>query len=280
MKKNNKIILGVSIISVLTCGVIGLTPTKSMKNEQGIIVSKPTESNGILLNAAEIKMRNVGDTFILEAVVNEDATYKSVTFTSSDNEAISITKLSDTSCKLTKQKDFTEYVEITAKSDDPFIDLSSSCYIRAFNNLKSLNGDVLWSASKGDVNFELEDDYKFLLVNGASYDVDWEIQTIFGALDNNEYPDTYKNIEEEDLQLIKQDLQEIFGDNTLKNYSTFIDQGRNYIHFEFVYTNDIFNGLVNKELSFEYRDMDVSWLSERYIAATNVDIDNDEVLVI
>lgn len=282
-KKNNKALLFIAGLALVIGGAYSVSQAVDSSNNNGIILTPGDESSDIALNATSIKMKNVGDTFTLSASVNADATVKSITFTSSDPEAISVTKVNSTSVKLTKLKDFEEFVTITATSDDPFVDLSATCSVRAYNHLTSISGDMNVFYTIDGIRYSCDTD-TFDLKTGITYSVSWAINTIFSKfLDTEKYPstNTYYLIEEEDMLGLKSTIQEVFGVNTISNFTqNSNDSDVNNITFDLVYSADILDEGETLDKTISYNGLSTTITLNSYVVASDLNINQSGTIVL
>lgn len=281
MNKNKLIVLSVSAVSVVTCALIGLIPTKNNNDNKDydMVISTSNENNDFNLNATEIKLKDIGDTFILSATLNEDATFKKVIFTSSDEEAISITPYGDSSCRLTKLKDFYDYVEITAVSNDPFVDVEATCLVRCYNKMININGDLSWTAEYNGQTFKSEKDDTFYLIKGAKYECVWPTYSTFSQMYSDDHPDTYYDIEDQDFEALKQMTQGIWGENEIISFTQYFDEGLNMIEYSFIYEHEI--SFVPGEYNNYYLSDDLcrQLFFYNYVAVTSLELPEDDIVL-
>lgn len=281
MNKNKLIVLSVSAVSVVTCAMIGLIPTKNNNDNQDydMVISTSNENNDFNLNATEIKLKDIGDTFILSATLNEDATYKTVTFTSSDEEAIEIIPYGNSSCKLKKLKEFYDYVEITAVSNDPFVDFEATCLVRCYNKLREINGDVYWTAEYDGTAFKCEKEDRFYLIQGAKYECEWYISSSFSAVDLDENPDTYTDIEDQDFEALKQMVQGTWGENELITFTQHCENSYNMVEYSFIYEHEI--SFIPGDFNDYYLtdDLHHQLIFYNYVAVTSLELPDDDIVL-
>lgn len=227
------------------------------------------------------KLKRVGDTTIIEASVNSDATIQSIEFTSSRTDVIQVLYRNEKSATLKKLKQFEGYVYITAKSRDPFVSVSAQCKFRCYNPIVSL-GDAGAIAFQGDTRIGTlgSDIDEFILKRGLTYKGYIDITTYFGDFDEPNEGGTEVKIEPEAMQEFKNSIQTALGSN---NPITSISQdedydGRGTTEFCFNFTcNEEFEGIRTVEVDGKT----ATWRFKKYVAVSSMQgINPDGVYVI
>lgn len=241
--KKNIILLCSCTLLIASLGIVMLSSSsKESTNASQTSSSSEETTQQTGLNAKEIKFAQNGEYFELVANFPSSAIVKSVTFTSSDPESVSVTRINDTKARLTRLKLFTGNVIITAKNNDPYSSSNeATCKVRCYNNVISINDT--YSALK-DSNTYMSKTGAYLSV-GTPIKIKMSISTNFGENEDAYTDGTFTNIESQDLISLKNQLVDIFTeDNTISDFkqkdNTSCDD--NEIYFNLDYKVDIFNG--------------------------------------
>lgn len=256
-------------VSLLLCGGY----LYYQKNENEIISSNnnPITVNQISLLSKEVRLKKVGDYFDLKAIVNDDATIQSVSFSCDNNQAITLTKIDYNTVRITKNEDFYGQITITASSDDPFVNLKSTCIVRAYNYVTYL-GDLYLEKIYDDSNkiynkLKAEAD-QIILKEGLYYKAYLPISTCFGDK-KDEYAEsdlTFTDVEEIDKDNIINELQNVLGNNIINDsYTVDFRGGDNYLYFTFKCVESY-----DKTVSFVYEGIKKEISFIKYVPALNI----------
>lgn len=288
MKKKNSKTLIISLCSLILLG--GASYLFLSKNKNSQIREDPSSYNDkadedFMLNYKDIKLKNVGDEIVLEAKTNADATFSSVSFTSSDPSAISITRKNATSVILKKLRDFEGLVTIQAKSDDPFIDLTKTCTVRCYNNFKSFD-DLYSGFIINNQNKYLDNCDVIYLKEGTKTCVTLASSTLFSEKQELK-TGTYTKIEDQDLENIKAQFTNFFkSSNPLLDFtqvdnspsSEDDESSQNEISFTIDYKTDIFNGKTSIPLTLTLDGITKNLTVTKYVQASMTMTDQTLVL--
>ena len=279
---NKKRIITLATLFFALVSIFSINYTKdNQSNSEGIIITEDDSDGPITFNASEIKMKNIGDTFVLEATVNDDASFKKLKFTSSNPNAIKVSENRNLSCKLTKITDFTELVFINITTIDPFDDYEASVSVRSYNRISDIDNDLEWYATRDGLTKEYDNSSQVVLVENASYQFVWYIKTIFTQHKlNTNYKNTYTSIEEEDLDELITQLEDIFK-NPIENIEVIEEDNEDFsvLTFEMTYVNDIFQNEDSFEAELSIYDTSTTWSISKYKAITDINIDGNNYVL-
>ncbi len=242
----------------------------------------PLDVSPLQLEFKEGQFKYQGDEMILEATVNDNASVKSITFTSSDSTKVEVIKAGPLSCKVKKKKTFTGYVMITAKSDDPFVEISAQCKVRCYNYITNL-GDMSYVPYQGGSEVRAlisEEVDNIILKQGLTYKCSMEIDTAFGDCEEPYNDGTQVKIESAAMTSLKASIQEALGSkNTITSFiqnESYNGIGTTYIKFEFT-CQEVFDG--TKKITTDGQQTGFTF--HRYNAVTGIEnFDTSEILVI
>ncbi len=277
-KINSKVVMyAVSAVIIgASCILLNTNkPTLEMDN-----TSSKSNDLQVGLNYKNVKFKNNGDSFELIAIVNEDATIKSVKFTCDHEDYVSLTRISQNSVRITRLKQFQGLVTITATSDDVYSNFKENCYVRCYNNITSL--DDTYSSFVGEKSYLFPDVDTIYMSEKFVTKVNMNVSTNFGTSDNVYNDGTFPNIEENDLSQIKNNLTKLFSPLTINNFSQNDNSNcsENIITFELFYNSSIFNtsNEVIKKFTFETFSLDL--ILKKYIPVNGIEFSQDGIIVI
>lgn len=268
-KRNN------TLFYTLICGCVlatsfGLVLHKknmsSLNEENSSIIYEEGEKNGDFhLNYSNIKSKKIGDEFTITATINENATFQSVTFEVSNNEALETIKLTSNSITLKRVKDFEDYITVKVTSDDPFVNAEETCTIRCYNNFTGFVTINTSSISDGTTSYTklkaicAEDE--FILKKGLNYSGKLLCSSTFSYLngENGYDGNTRVLLEDDTMEDIKSLLEDLFL-NTITSFSQdLLETDYNQISFSFVYNNELnfSSQTISKKLTYESYSLNV-----------------------
>lgn len=279
MKKINRN-LAVNICSlVLVCSAIiigfNFNSSDSEKNEKESSIDEVVETG---LNKKEIKFKNNGDTFVLSATVNQDATIKSVRFISDRSDCISITRKTENSVILKRIKEFTGVVKITAISEDPFSDFKAECYVRCYNAFKYFL-DSCSTFVVNDAPLKYLDTDTVFLAKGKITRFALNLETAFSIYEDSQPEGTYTQIEDDDFVNLKNQIVEMFSPNRVYNITQEENGDGNTIFFDIDYQTEIIeNSSVVKNISLENEELNLTL--KKYVPVGDIEMSTSDVIVL
>ena len=281
----NKKIIALSLLGVLLGGLLYFENNKNIENSTS---STSYFSQDLKLSKTDVKMKNNGEYFILQALVNENATIKSITFTSIDPTSVEVVKIDESSCKVIKLKDFLDTVTITVKPDDPFSKIVKECKVRCYNTFKSFNtfyANKIYDDEqvyKSFLSYHNEDE--IYLRTGLTYECKFILETIFSYLNEDIYDvnDTFINIEEDDMNLFENEFQKILGNNPITSFTQNLSEtSANTIVFTFTYLYPIdFEGNVNKKETIEFDGNSYNINLKNYNEVEDIELNNNNLTIV
>lgn len=239
------------------------------------------EMGDVGLNYKNVKMRKNGDTFVLSATVNEEATIKSVRFASDRPDCVSVTRKTENSATLTRLKQFTGIVKITAVSDDPFVDFKETCDVRCYNEFESFNDTYSGFLINNSIDKWFDED-EVILAENKTTRVLINITTAFGESDDVYNDGTYTNIEEYDMNIIKEEVTRMFAPNKIENFVQKDNpySSSNRVTFDVFYKTDLFNGQSSVTKSISLDEKKCTLLLKKYIPVSGLDFTTDSTIVL
>lgn len=279
MKKNKKSnVLFYTLVSgcVIATSLGLILHKKNMLNfneeNSSISYEEGDNTGSIFLNYSKIQSRKIGDEFTLIATINENASFQSVTFEISDSSALEIIKKTSTSITLKRTKDFEDYITITVKSDDPFVNETETCQIRCYNNLTRFVGLFVNKISDSSTDYpslsRLCDEDEVILKHGLKYDLDIICESTFSYL-NGEYGydgNTQILIEDDTISTLKISLKNLFNNEITSISQDLYETDYNTINFSFTYNNEInfSSNTISKKLVYESASLTINL--KQYVA--------------
>lgn len=282
MKKEKNKSLLISLCSVLLLGASALVI--NLPKEQKQETSSTLHSSEITpgLSHKDVKLRSNGDFVTLVANVNSDASIKGVTFESDRTDCVTVTRVSENSAKLTRIKEFTGLVIITVTSKDVFSNFKETCNVRCYNKLTSFNDTYSGFMSEDSATTSFDDVDVVYLNQSHTTEVCMNISSTFGEADIPYTDGTFTNIEEDDLNSIKAQVETIFAPNKIKNYrqTDNKDCSDNAILFEVDYKTDIIGSNKSKSVTIECDGEKLILNLVKYVPVTSIDINNGSIIVL
>ncbi len=286
-RKKNLLVLFASVTLILASVVLSFNKSKNtnvITSEEEIVSSLEVPNKDFGLNYKEIKLRNDGDTFVVSVNINPDATIKSVSFTSDRSDCVSVTRLNNTSATLKRLKVFTGVVKITAKSNDPFVDLTDTCNVRCYNEITAVNDAFSSIRNEGNVDTGyLYNEGEIVLADNKTTHVVVNVDTLFGHLEEEEsYVDgTFVQIEENDMMQFKNSLEEAITPLKISNFSQYENKyyQENKFEFDIVYNHNIFSSenKISKNVDCVGKKLELILI--KYIAANSLDFVTRDVII-
>ncbi len=283
MKKEKNKTLIISLCSVLLLGASALLmnlPKENNNRQEDNFSSEGIEQKPGL-NQKDIKLKNNGDFFTIVANVNSDASIQGVTFESDRTECVTVTRLSENSAKLTRIKEFTGIVTITATSNDPYSNFKETCSVRCYNKLTSFGDTYSYFANDENSVNTFETDTIYL---NSSYvtSVYINIFSTFGEADAPYTDGTFTNLEDDDLATIKTQIENAFAPNKVLNFKqkNNVNCSNNEVCFDIEYKTDIFGGSNTKSISITCDEQQATLILKKYIPVTSITFDNDSIIVL
>lgn len=278
---NKKRIICLATILFTLVSIFSINYSRGDNNSEGIIITEDDSDGPITFNAKDIKMKNVGDTFLLEANVNSDASFKRLKFVSSDPKSIKVSHETESSCLLTKLGDFTELVYINITTYDPFDDFEAQVSIRSYNRVLNINMELEYLCCKDGKEVYDDELREVVLIDGASYSFTWYLETLFSACKNDDYfQNTYTSLEEEDLLELRDQVEKVFK-NPISNFTvdeSFSDM-YNAITFDMDYETDIFGDEKEIDVEISIYKTSTTWKLKKYIPISSIDIDGNNYVL-
>ncbi len=288
MKKYELITL--SIFSVLLIGESLFGFSRQIYQNNTSISSQQEEiKEEIMVDNKIIKLKNIGDTCILKAEVDKNATVKSVTFYSSNEAAVQIIKNGTSSCILKKVSMFSGFITITAYSDDPYHTIFARCNVRSYNSVTDIQE---FFATAIDTDGSIRDGLstesgsdRIIIRNGLTYECGFDLFTYNGQNYLEHVSGTYYGIEEEDFLELKNSIQTMLGENELISFTNLSENTDQYeyseshtIHFSFKFKNPIYEGS-SSEKSFGCNNITHKIRFETYVGTSEIIIINPPVAI-
>lgn len=275
--------------------IISLVCLTIFSSSLGLLVSKKSTLNSELSSENEfeplfrfeenkIKMRNIGDTYSLKVLINEDATYQTCRFIISDETALQVVSKTSNSITFRRIKDFENYVTVKAISDDPFSTLEDTCYVRCYNNFKSFEYLGVSSIKDGNVSYDslrkLCDENQVILKQGLTYTCNIVCSTLFSYLNGEDgySGDTNIFVEDIDMQKLKTSLQSVFN-NTITSITQDLSETEyNRVIFTFKYQNTIsIVSSIKKNIAIDDKNLSIEL--KKYVETKSFEFDENKVIL-
>ena len=275
-KKNNTLFYTLVTGCVLATSFGLILHKKNMLNfnkENSSISGEVGDTTGNLyLNYSKIQSKKIGDEFTIIATINKDATFQSVSFEVSSLDAMEIISKTDTSITLKRIADFEDYVTVTVRSDDPFVNEEETCTIRCYNNLTSFLGLFVKNVSDSSTTYpslsRLCEEDEVILKSGLTYDMKLICESTFSYLNGE---DGYRGntrvlLEDDILEDLKDVLANFFGNELINISQDLSETDYNNVTFSFKYENSLnfSSNSISKEL--KYDDCSLTINLKQYVA--------------
>ena len=275
--------------------ILSLVSLTIFSSSLGLLISKKTNSISELSSELEfepmfrfeenkIKMRNIGDTYSLKVLINEDATYQTCRFIISDETVLQIVSKTSNSITFRRIKDFENYVTVKAISDDPFSTLEDTCYVRCYNNFKSFEHLGVSSIKEGNVSYDslkkLCDENQVILKQGLTYTCNIVCSTLFSYLNGEDgySGDTNVLIEETDMQTLKTSLQNVFNNTITSITQDLSETDYNRVVFTFKYQNTIsMVSSIKRNISIDDKNLSIEL--KKYVETKSFEFDQNKVIL-
>ncbi len=265
MKKKKVILILLSILCCIAILVVIFYFSGRKKSE----ISENNDI-AILLNKKEIVFNNDGEKFLLIASLYDSSLSPKFSF-SCDEKSIKILPNGDNQAYIERKNLFSDSIKISIKTLNLQKEFSTYCSVRCYNHIVDLGSffiqNVLDDKGRKIAFFNSENTENITLKHGLTYEVLWEIKTLFYS----EKKESISAIENEDFLSLQEVLKTLFENNTILTIREDHLQSFQYLHFNILYTYDLFHDSKQYKKSITFHEMTREYVFYNYEKVSSLD---------